>query len=86
MSNRFAWAWKLASSRIPVVLIYLGYLEADEMADIGTPFATHEHWERLVTDHGGGVVPAACWGRQWMIDGQAFVPLIRSLKVPLAAV
>ena len=38
MSNRFAWAWKLASSSVPVVLIYLGFLRADEMRDKGKPF------------------------------------------------
>ena len=30
MSNRFAWAWKLASLGVPAVLVYLGFLNAVE--------------------------------------------------------
>ena len=37
MSNRFAWAWKLADLGIPVVLVYLGFLSANEMSDQGKP-------------------------------------------------
>jgi hypothetical protein len=35
MSNRFAWAWKLTDLGIPVVLVYLGFLSANEMSDRG---------------------------------------------------
>ncbi len=31
LANRFAWAWKLASMGVPVVLVYLGFLGAAEM-------------------------------------------------------
>ena len=31
LSNRFAWSWKIASMGVPVVLVYLGFLNADEM-------------------------------------------------------
>src|SRR6266542_1050241 len=48
MSNRFAWSWKLAEFGIPVVLVYLGFLKATEMADRGAPFADHATWEILV--------------------------------------
>ena len=48
MSNRFAWMWKLADLGVPVVLIYLEFLQADEMTDRGSPFADHSEWERLV--------------------------------------
>lgn len=33
ISNRFAWAWKLTQLGIPVVLVYLGFLNATEMND-----------------------------------------------------
>ena len=39
LSNRFAWAWKLADLRLPVVLVYLGFLKANEMRKYGEPFA-----------------------------------------------
>src|SRR5262249_1380731 len=44
ISNRFAWAWKLAVSRYPVVLVYLGFLNADDMDDKGKAFRTHDEW------------------------------------------
>jgi hypothetical protein len=39
LSNRFAWSWKLASLGIPVVLVYLGFLNANDMSDQGHPIA-----------------------------------------------
>ncbi len=40
LSNRFAWSWKLTTHSVPVVLVYLGFLNADEMEDCGAPFRT----------------------------------------------
>jgi hypothetical protein len=42
MSNRFAWAWKLTECGIPVVLVYLGFLNASEMVDLGEPFSNQD--------------------------------------------
>lgn len=38
-SNRFAWACKLAGLGLPVVLMYLGFVRADEMRDRRAPLA-----------------------------------------------
>lgn len=86
MSNRFAWAWKLAELGVPVVLIYLGFLHADEMADRGKPIADHSDWQRLVLSHSAPLFPAEAWGRRWLVNAQPFVALIRSLFVPLGLV
>ena len=83
MSNRFAWAWKLTDLGIPVVLVYLGFLNAEEMADQGKPFAHHAEWERLVIAHSEPLFPAAVWEELWMCNGQSFIPLIRSREQPL---
>ena len=40
LSNRFAWAWKVASMGVPVLLVYLGFLNADEMRDRGSHFTS----------------------------------------------
>ncbi|MFC1976651.1 hypothetical protein ACFLWS_00040 [Chloroflexota bacterium] len=45
MSIRFAWAWKLTELGIPVILVYLGFLKAEEMRDQGVPFDEHLSWE-----------------------------------------
>ena len=40
LCNRVAWAWKLAQLGVPVVWVYLGFLNATEMLDQGQPSAT----------------------------------------------
>lgn len=85
ISNRFAWSWKLNDLGVPVVLVYLGFLRADEMSDKGAPFDNHAAWEATVRRHSEGVVASVIWGQPCTVNGQSFVPLIRSLKVPLLA-
>ena len=50
LPNRFAWAWKLASLGIPVVLVYLGFLNAVEMTDRGRPSS----WTTATASSTGG--------------------------------
>jgi len=80
MSNRIAWAWKLTELGIPVVLVYLGFLKAGEMADRGRPFADHTDWERLVRAHSEPLFPAEVWGHRWRCNAQPLIPLIRSIE------
>lgn len=83
LSNRFAWAWKLTEMGIPVVLVYLGFLRADEMRDRGSPFAVHGEWEHLVREHGSGIVPDEVWGRTWPCNGVTLTALINSMEIRL---
>lgn len=83
ISNRFAWCWRLTELGIPVVLVYLGFLAANEMADKGRPLTDAKDWSDLVLAHGEGVVPAEVWGRSWTVNGVAFAPLIASAMQPL---
>ena len=83
LSNRFAWSWKLASLGIPVVLLYLGFLNAVDMADRGQVFDSAGQWERSLRDHSEGVVDNRCWG-QWIdLNGVPLLPLIRGVDQPL---
>jgi len=81
LSNRFAWAWKLASLRVPVVLVYLGFLNAKEMG--AGYFKTAGEWTACVLDHSQGVVPATVWGKPIDISGTPIWPLIASRTVDL---
>lgn len=82
MANRFAWSWKLTDLGYPVILIYLGFLEAEEMrCGTQSPFDSHSGWEGLVKSHSRPLFPAEVWDRQWGINGQPFVPRIRSIKI-----
>jgi hypothetical protein len=83
MSNRFAWAWKLTELGIPVVLVYLGFLKADEMRGRGKPFADAADWEHLVKEHSQPLFPPEIWGRQWTCGRRPLIPLIRSIDLSL---
>lgn len=83
MSNRFAWAWKLTELGYHVILVYLGFLNAQEMSDIGMPFADENCWEECVKkhsqpQHSQPLFPTEVWNRKWTLHGRVFVPCIRS--------
>jgi hypothetical protein len=83
LANRFAWAWKLASLGVPVVLIYLGFLDAREMQDQGAPLADADDWSRVLHAHADTTVPASAWGRGLDVGGTPLIALIRSTRVVL---
>lgn len=83
MSNRFAWAWKLTECGIPVVLIYLGFLNAGEMRDRGKLLASAESWEALVKAHSAPLFSEDIWNRRWSNNGVPFIPVIRAVGQPL---
>jgi hypothetical protein len=83
MSNRFAWAGKLAELGVPVILVYLGFLKADEMKPKDKPFANREEWEQLVRSHSATLFPGDIWNRTWTVAGQPLAPLIRTTTVNL---
>ena len=82
LSNRFAWSWKLASLGIPVVLLYLGFLNAQDMADDGALFRSEAKWTSILKDHCLGAVDETCWGRWADFDCVPFIPLIRGVDQP----
>lgn len=84
MSNRFAWAWKLTELGMPVILIYLGFLNAIEMSNRGAPLHNHRFWEELVLAHSAPLFPNQIWNRLWTLHGRPFTPLIKSMELPLA--
>ena len=83
LSNRCAWGWKLADLGIPVVLVYLGFLYAAEMAKKGAPFAQAGEWESVLKEHSASVVPESVWNRERQVSGVPFVPLISAFDLPL---
>jgi hypothetical protein len=72
MSNRFAWAWRLMDLGIPVVLVYLGFLNASEMNDISPAFGSHEEWEREIRAHSANIVPPEIWDKTLRVNGESF--------------
>jgi hypothetical protein len=83
MSNRFAMACKLTSIGLPVILAYLGFLNAMDMSRGNEcPFASSDQWRQAVFEHSVPILPTEAWDRHWNLHGRAFVPLIRSAEIP----
>lgn len=87
MSNRFAWGWKLAELGVPVVLVYLGFLDAIEMSsDESGPFHDPDEWTECVKEHAKGKVPEDAWDQELKTpNGIVFVPRILTVSQPLTA-
>ena len=83
LSNRFAWAWKLTTLGVPVVLVYLGFLNAIEMCDQGQPFDNNRTWDSCIRNHAKNIVPDDAWGKRLEINGTPVWFLIRSVQLEL---
>tara|TARA_R110002049_G_scaffold15759_2_gene64004 strand:- start:927 stop:1511 length:585 start_codon:yes stop_codon:yes gene_type:complete len=84
MSNRFTWAWKLTELGYPVIVVYLGFLNAEEMRSgkKQRPFTSHDDWEQSVKTHSKPLFPTEAWDTTLPVHGQQCIPLIRSMDIP----
>lgn len=83
LCNRFAWSWKLANRGVPIVLVYLGFLRANEMRD---PLPDEQSWDTALCDYARDIVPESVWGSTLLINGVPIYPLVRSLEIPLNSI
>ena len=82
LSNRFAWSWKLATLKIPVVLVYLGFLNACEMDSPKTElFRSEPEWQRVLKTYCEDKVDNDCWGKNLYFNGTLFIPVIRTCNL-----
>jgi hypothetical protein len=79
LANRFAWAWKLASMKIPVVLLYLGFLNTEDLGETYSLFKSGDEWRSCMLSHTNGIVPNSAWKQIIDVGGTPLIPLIRSL-------
>jgi hypothetical protein len=88
LSNRFAWSWFLAKNGIPVVLVYLGFIKANELEQ--KLFDSHEDFVNSVYEHCMGTkndntiyVPKEAWRNEPLFDiGKATMySVIRSMEM-----
>ena len=84
MSNRFAWSWKLTELCYSVILVYLGFVNAEEMRTgrNHVPFADHSHWKSCVESHSRPLFPTEVWNKKWPVHDRLFVPRICSYEIP----
>ncbi len=83
LSNRFAWSWKLAALGVPVVLVYIGFLNAEEMRGDGEPFHSNDDWKNRMLEYCRGTVDETCWNGKLDVGGIPLLPLIRVVEQPL---
>lgn len=79
LSNRIAYAYKLATLGLPVVLMYLGFV-----GDRYFPndwLRSPDHWQRLVGGYLQGVVPQGFPNRHVTIGSGSLVMIVRSLDL-----
>lgn len=81
LCNRFAWSWKIASFGIPVMLVYLGFLNTEEMTDIGQPFRSANEWSEVIRSHASGIVPSIAWESPLDINGTMMRAIIRAVDL-----
>ena len=85
LSNRFAFAWKVAQMGTPVVLIFLGFLDAHEMKLPYRLLRSPEQWRECVLSKSKETVPAKVWDRTFDVHGTSLTVLIRSARVVIVA-
>ncbi|PLX92377.1 MAG: hypothetical protein C0621_09610 [Desulfuromonas sp.] len=85
MSNRFAWAYKLTELGYPVILLYLGFIDAEEMSygKKQNTFKDENEWKKEVEMHSEKIIEDNIWGKSFVVNGNAFIPLVRSVKIDL---
>ena len=58
LSNRVAFAWKLASLGVSSILMYLGFIGDEGIEDVGSHFKSETHWRETVWDYMKQVLPS----------------------------
>lgn len=81
LSNRFAWGREVAELGMPAILVYLGFLNADEMADQGQPFHSARGWADAVRTYASGIVPGDAWDARMETRGAAMRALVRAMDL-----
>jgi hypothetical protein len=84
LSNRFAFAWKVAELGTPVVLVYLGFLNAHEMNGCRL-LVSDGQWRSCVMKKSAGLVPEDVWEKTFDVNGTPLTILIRSALVGITA-
>jgi hypothetical protein len=78
LSNRIAFAWRLASLGVPTVLVYLGFTGDRGIADAGEPLSSDEHWQATFAGHLAKVCPLDILGAPVDAGAARFWVLVRS--------
>ncbi|MCC8953135.1 hypothetical protein H8B02_06530 [Bradyrhizobium sp. Pear77] len=81
LSNRIAFAWKLASMGIPTALLYLGFIGDENIATDPHHFLTPSDWQAAFDLYSAKHLPVAYQGQRINCGAASFWLLVRSLRV-----
>lgn len=81
LANRIAYAWKFASLGIPVILIYLGFLNDMKMQDVGEPFHSESDLKKFMNGYLNDVFPAELLGKEIHCGLSSFRFFLRSINI-----
>jgi hypothetical protein len=81
LSNRIAFAWKLASMGIPVALIYLGFIGDAAISCAEDCFHEAAQWRKAFLGHAAEHFPARLYDREINSGAASFWFLFRELPV-----
>jgi hypothetical protein len=81
-ANRIAFAWKIASTGVPVAMIYLGFIgDARIISHIDDCFNDAREWRKSFTEHTGRCFPPSMYDREINCGAASFWLLVRHLQV-----
>jgi hypothetical protein len=81
LSNRVAFAWKLASLGVPAILVYLGFIGDTEIGDVGPYFESESRWQQTVQNYVAQVLPSGFLERPIPCGAATMQMIIRSRVV-----
>lgn len=81
LSNRVAFAWKLASLGVPTILVYLGFIGDTGIQDVGPYFENESHWQETVRNYVAQILPSGFLERPIPCSAATMQMLIRSRAV-----
>ncbi|WP_426440088.1 hypothetical protein [Bradyrhizobium genosp. P] len=81
LSNRIAYAWKLASMGIPIALIYLGFIGDENIAVDPHRLLVQSSWQSSFDLHSAKVFPSALQSQPIDCGAASFWLLVRDLPV-----
>ena len=67
---------------VPIVLLYLGFLDAREMQDSGDLFQSEDVWRDVMRDYCRSVVDESCWTRTLNVEGTPLMPMLGVFNQP----
>ncbi|MCM8758861.1 MAG: hypothetical protein NC906_03700 [Candidatus Omnitrophica bacterium] len=78
VSNRIAWAWKLANLGVPVIMVFLGFIGDKYFPDY---FQDEKHWLSVFNSYIEGILPASFFEKSIDCGNSEMRVIVRSKSI-----